>query len=83
MNPEISEVAEAELALVPVKAAEPSIDMRERWVLRRGLRASHVHKADIGSEEVRQGPRVGHLRERQGREDRSLALDPGGSPTDA
>jgi RNA-directed DNA polymerase len=34
-----------------------------------------VHKAGIGTEEVRQGPQGGHLRERQGREDRSLAFD--------
>jgi hypothetical protein len=34
-----------------------------------------VHKAGIGTEEVRQGPRGGHLRERQGREDRSLTFD--------
>jgi hypothetical protein len=49
---------------------------RER-LLHRGLRVGHVHTVDIGTQEIRQGPLVGHQRECQGREDRRLALSPG------
>jgi hypothetical protein len=49
---------------------------RER-LLRRGLRVGHVHTADIGTQEIRQGPLAGHQRGHQGREDRRLMLRPG------
>ena len=45
--------------------------------LRRGLRVGHVHTVDIGTQEIRQGPLVGHQRGHQGREDRRLMLCPG------
>ena len=45
------------------------------WLLHRGLRVGHVHTVDIGTQEIRQGPLAGHQRGRQGREDRSRALD--------
>ena len=45
--------------------------------LRRGLRLGHVRTVDTGTQEVRQGPLVGHQRGRQGREDHRLALCPG------
>jgi hypothetical protein len=37
----------------------------------------HVHTVDIGTQEIRQGPLVGHQRGRQGRENRRPALCPG------
>src|SRR5579859_7839970 len=49
---------------------------RER-LLRRGLRVGHVHTAEVGTQEIRQGPLAGHQRGHQGREDRRLMLCPG------
>jgi hypothetical protein len=37
--------------------------MREGRPLRRGLRVCHVHKADTGNGEVRQGPQGGHFQD--------------------
>ena len=46
-------------------------------LLHRELRVGHVRTVDIGTQEIRQGPLVGHQRGCQGREDHRLMLHPG------